>query len=700
MPARVPSFVNRSAELAALDRHAAEAGPGIAVVVGGPGSGKTALALHWAHRIRTQFRDGDLFVNLRGYDAGSPPSTDAVLDGFLRALNVPPGHIPADTDAKAALYRSLLAERRVLIVLDNAADAEQVRALLPGSDGCATVITSRSRLAGLTAREGAARMDLAVLPEAEATELLRMVAGSDRIDEAPSAAAELASLCGYLPLALRIAGDYLASHPFEAVIDLVEALAVEGQRLESLGDAEQAESVRAVFSWSYRGLPGEWARAFRLLGLHVGHDIDIDAAAALLAVGEGKARRILDGLAGLHLITQVGRDRFGMHDLLRAYAAELAAADDDQEEINAAATRLFQWFLHTATKAAQMLPQRRLALPDAPDPTVLPRSFDDQASALAWCELERANLVSVVRAAADRGLNMVSWQLAMQLGGFYNLRKHWNDWIAAFTIAVEAAERADEAGARAWLLTNLGIANRDLRRFEDSLEMFRRAIDVFVANGDRIGEQSARNNMGSTLLEAGRPAEALPLFQTAAQAYRDAGNRQAQGRSLSNAGTALTALGQPGEAVRTITEALELLRATDDQHGVGFTLHNLGEALLVAGDHATALEAFETALPIRINTGNLWGEARTRLGAGKALLTAVRIQEAIGELEAAQRGFEETGTPVDTARVALVLAKAYAEAGDLSAARKILFQATWLLGPTEQSLAEQLDQALTALSGR
>ncbi|MEZ0115162.1 tetratricopeptide (TPR) repeat protein [Catenulispora sp. EB89] len=687
--------MNRTAELAALDQHAAESGPGIAVIAGGPGSGKTAIALQWAHDNRSQYADGQLFVNLRGYDPGPRPSTDQVLEMFLRALHVPAGQIPTDADAKAALYRSLLADRRMLVVLDNAADADQVRPLLPGTHGCTTVVTSRSRLAGLTAREGAARLDIMVLPENEAIALLRAAAGPERVDSEPGPVGELALLCGRLPLALRIAGDHLATHPFTTVADLVDELTEEGSRLEGLDGAE--ESVRSVFSWSYQALPEPWARAFRLLGLHVCHEIDTDAAAALFSTGLVEARRTLEGLAGLHLVEQVGRNRFGMHDLLRAYAAELAAADHDRAAIDAAADRLLSWFAYTVTNAAVHLPFRYLAALAAPPSQVVPKTFNDQESALRWCEQERANLASAVRTASSRGQYRLCHQLAMQLGGFYNLRKYWNDWTTTFTLAIGAAERDGDDAALAWLLTNLGIAYRDLRRFEESAAVLERALPLFAAAGDRVGRLSALNNLGSTLLEAGDAESARTRYEAAADGYEELGLHQSQGRSLSNLGTAFTALHRADDAITAIERGLVLLRQASDTHGTGFTLHNLGEAHLAVGNAAAAEEALRHALVIRVDTGNQWGEARTRLALGKALHAQGRANKAADELSRADDLFQEHGTPTDIAYVALASAQVHAALGDLATARKALFRATWLLGPADQELAGLLEAALNEL---
>jgi DNA-binding SARP family transcriptional activator len=379
LPPAVPGFTGRSAELQALtgllNRLGAQA-PGALVIsaIGGTaGVGKTALAVHWAHRVADRFPGGQLYVNLRGYDPGPPvPATDA-LAAFLRALGVPGPDIPPEEDERAARYRSLLAGRRMLVVLDNARSADQVRPLLPGTPACTVLVTSRDTLAGLVARDGAARLDLDLLPLPEAIALLRTLIGP-RADAEPEAAARLADQCCRLPLALRVAAELAASRPAASLAGLVSELADLSTRLDLLETGEDPRTqVRTVFSWSYRHLDAEAARTFRLTGLHPGPDLDPHAAAALTSTALPQARRALDTLARAHLISPAAPGRYAMHDLLRGYARELTATVDGGPEQHAALTRLFDHYLHTAATAMDILfPAERHRRPRIPPPAPPP----------------------------------------------------------------------------------------------------------------------------------------------------------------------------------------------------------------------------------------------------------------------------------------------------------------------------------------
>ncbi len=327
----------------------------ISAVSGTAGVGKTGLALRWAHRVRGEFPDGQLYVNLRGYDPDQPLSAGYALAGFLRALGVPGQEIPPEPDERATLYRSLLDGRRMLIVLDNASSVEQVRPLLPGTPSALVVVTSRDSLGGLVARDGARRLDLDLLPPEDAVALLEALIGG-RAEAEPEAAAALAEQCVRLPLALRVAAELAGTRPATSLAQLVAELADEQRRLELLdpgGDPRTA--VRAVFSWSYLHLPAQAARAFRLLGLHPGPDLDPYAAAALTYTTEEQAQHLLEVLARAHLIAPTGPDRYGMHDLLRAYATYLTGIEDSEEERRTALTRLFDHYLATTGAAMDTL---------------------------------------------------------------------------------------------------------------------------------------------------------------------------------------------------------------------------------------------------------------------------------------------------------------------------------------------------------
>ncbi|WP_240812924.1 AAA family ATPase [Streptomyces sp. DASNCL29] len=313
----------------------------ICVIAGTAGAGKTSLALRWAHQAQSHFPDGQLYVNLRGYDPGAPVTAPEVLHRFLLALGVSAAAVPADPEASAALYRSLLAGRRMLIVLDNAASVSQVRPLLPGTAGCLVLVTSRSRLSGLAVRDGAHRLTLGTLAEPEAVALLRTVTAGYRPEDDGEKLAELARLCARLPLALRIAAERAASRPMMSLDELIRDLRDESALWEALtvGDDEEADAVRTVFAWSYRALTAEAARFFRLLGLHPGPEFGVSAVAALAGVGHSRAQHLLDVLVGAHLLTQTGPDRFEFHGLLRAYAIDQAQHEEPAEAREAARLR-------------------------------------------------------------------------------------------------------------------------------------------------------------------------------------------------------------------------------------------------------------------------------------------------------------------------------------------------------------------------
>jgi DNA-binding SARP family transcriptional activator len=372
LPQAVPGFTGRATELRTLTGLIGRRGqaPGtvvISAIAGTAGVGKSALAVHWAHQAAGQFPDGQLYVNLRSYDLGQPLSPADALAGFLRSLGVPGADIPQEEQERAACYRRLLADKRMLVVLDNAGSADQVRPLLPGAEACAVLVTSRDALAGLAARDGAARSYLDVLPLPEAVALLRSLIGA-RVDAEPGAAVELAKQCCRLPLALRVAAEFAASRPAAPLAGLAAELADLRTRLDLLtAGRDPSTEVRAVFSWSYRRLSVPDARAFRMLGLHPGPDIEPYAAAALAGLTVPQARLALDTLARAHLIQPVAPGRHSMHDLLRTYARELTAAVDSDDDRQAALTGLFDHYARTAAAAMDtLLPAERTTVPASP----------------------------------------------------------------------------------------------------------------------------------------------------------------------------------------------------------------------------------------------------------------------------------------------------------------------------------------------
>jgi DNA-binding SARP family transcriptional activator/transcriptional regulator with XRE-family HTH domain len=418
LPAAVGYFAGRQAELAALadllDESAGSAGMlVISAIDGTAGVGKTALAVHFAHQVADRFPDGQLYVNLRGFGpAGQPVTSAATVRGFLDALGVPAGHIPASPDAQAGLYRSVLAGRRALILLDNARDANQIRPLLPAAPGCLVLITSRSQLAGLVAAEGAHLLTLGLLNDEEASELLARRLGDERIAAEPGSVRELTRLCARLPLALAIAAARAAARTAFPLAALAAEMRSAQGRLAALDAGDPASSVRVAFSWSYQALGAAAARMFRLLGLHPGPDISARAAASLAGISLVEARRLLAELAAAHLLTEHVPGRYTCHDLLRAYAAEQVAALDDDTARRAALARAFDHYRHTAYAAAGLLnPSREPVILDRPHPGVTPEHLADDQQALAWFDAEQRVLLSATTLAAQTGFDTCPWRL-------------------------------------------------------------------------------------------------------------------------------------------------------------------------------------------------------------------------------------------------------------------------------------------------
>nr|WP_181019462.1 NB-ARC domain-containing protein [Nonomuraea typhae] len=386
-------------------------------------------------------------------------------------------------EAQSGLYRSLLDGRRMLIVLDNVNHARQIRPLLPASPSCQVVVTSRSRLSGLAAREGASRVSLNPLSAADATELLRQIIGTARVEEEPGAHAALAHRCVNLPLALRVAAERVAAHPQSRLADLVEELDVERNRLNVLAtDDDETTVVRTVFSWSYRALQPETAQAFRLLGLHSGSDLDAQAAAALIGTTVTEAKRLLGLLSSVCLLEEGGRDRYRFHDLLRIYATELAEAEETETIRKDAILRLLSWYLHSTDAADRILmPQRRHVSLEPAHPDHPPRSFSTHGQALDWCEAELPNLIGAIRQAADLRFHEIAWKLPNALWSYFYLRKHWADQLAVLEIGVHAAELADDPNGKAENLVILGLALRDLHRTDQAISVLEESLAMVRA---------------------------------------------------------------------------------------------------------------------------------------------------------------------------------------------------------------------------
>jgi DNA-binding SARP family transcriptional activator len=591
LPSAVPGFTGRAAELQALtgllDRPG-ERVPGAVVIsaIGGTaGVGKTALAVHWGHQVAGRFPDGQLYANLRGYDPDQPVPAAGALAGFLRSLGVAGQDIPPEENERAARYRSLLAGKRMLVILDNAGSADQVRPLLPGSPACAVVVTSRDTLAGLVARDGVTRLDLDLLPQQDAVALLRTLIGA-RADAKPGAA-ELASQCCRLPLALRVAAGLAASRPAVSLAALVSELADLRTRLDLLEvGGDPRTGVRAVFSWSYRHLGAEDARAFRLLGLHPGPDLEPYAAAALTGATVEQARRALDTLVRAHLIQPAAPGRYTMHDLLRGYAREFTSSPDSGDEPQAALTRLFDHYLHTAATAMDILfPAERHLRPRIPRPSAPVPPLADSAATRDWLDSERAALVAAAGHAAGHGWPGHAIRLAAILSRYLRNGGHLPEALTIFGHALGAARRTGDRIAEATALSLTGNVDRQQSRLQQATDRHRQALALFRAAGDRAGEARALGNLGLAETALGRYEHAARHQQEAFAIFRDIGDRFGEARALGNLGLARQQQGRYQEAAGYHRQALDLSHEIGDREGEAWALVRLGVVDLRLGRH-------------------------------------------------------------------------------------------------------------------
>ena len=569
LPADVRAFTGRTDELALLDRLLEpsdgedpardEAPVTIALLSGTAGVGKSALAVRWAHRVREAFPDGQLYVNLRGYDAEQPVTAAEALAWVLAALGVRGPEIPPEVDERTGRYRSELANRRMLVLLDNASSVEQVRPLLPGGGSSMVLITSRDSLPGMVAVHGAERVNLDLLPLPDAVGLLRRLIGV-RVDREPDAATDLAVSCARLPLALRIAAELAADRTDVSLAELGEELA-DQRRLDLLdaGGDPRAE-VRAVFSWSYRHLPADAARLFRLLGLHPGVNVHVDAAAALTGLDAGEARRLLGVLSRASLIQPCGAGRFSMHDLLREYAAELATAYDTAPDRKAALTRLFDHYLAGSVDAMS-------TLYPAEGPVV-----GDPERARRWIEAERLNLAAACTYGVANGWPRHTVDLAETLFRYLDAGGPVVEAVTVTTAAVAAAMAVGDRDAQARALTNLGRLHRRHGSLDRSAETYGQALILYAALSDRPAEAGVLREVGSVHWRQGHYGQAADHYQQALTLYEHLDDKAGQADALVRLGLVDERLGNGAQAIERLEAALKLFAGFDDRFSEAYVI--------------------------------------------------------------------------------------------------------------------------------
>jgi DNA-binding SARP family transcriptional activator/tetratricopeptide (TPR) repeat protein len=612
LPADVPGFAGRAEHLRRLDElragHATNAVV-ISAIAGMAGVGKTTLAVHWGHLVRDRFPDGQLYIDLRGFAVDAPVRPLDALAHLLRSLGEPAEQIPVDVQTAAGRWRSLLSGRRVLVVLDNAANAEQVRPLLPGSPGCLVLVTSRDRLTGLLARDGAGSLTLDVLSPGEAHTLLASILGPERMATEPAAVAELARICSFLPLALRVAAANLVSQPWPAVADYVAALR-EGDRLSALDvNGDEHAGVRRAFDLSYRTLPPDDRRVFRLLGLAPGTDVTVEATAALTAVSTAGARRYLDRLVAVNLLNHPVLGRYTCHDLLRSYATERARAEDTGAEREAALHRLHAWYLHSADRAARVLYRHSMRLPVPAVDAVTPADVSDEATALAWLDAERTNLIAAIRHAAGHGPPAGAWLLADALRGYFWLGMHIVDWQNAARIALTAAEAAGDLRAQAAAQLSLGDSHLRQRQLEPAIERYGAALTLAEQTQWAQCEAAAIGNLGAIFRDTGRLLPAVDHLDRGLKLCRANGWRHGEAVTLDALARVHLQLGRLAEAGDCCARALSLNRAIGSRLGEANALGGWGEVLHAQGRLDEAEERLAAALPLFAELGDRANEA-------------------------------------------------------------------------------------------
>ncbi|MCX4851492.1 BTAD domain-containing putative transcriptional regulator [Streptomyces sp. NBC_00893] len=615
LPAAVAGFAGRRTELRLLDKLPADAsagpGPAVCVIAGTAGAGKTTLALHWAHRATPHFPDGQLYVNLHGFaPATGPMSPGEAIRSFLEALSVPPERIPDAPEARAALLRTETAGRRLLFVLDNAADAAQVRPLLPGSAGCAVVVTSRGQLAGLAVTDGAVLLSLDVLPREEARELLAARLGTDRVAAEPEPVTELIDLCARLPLALAVTAARAAGRPGFALSAVVAELWDVRGRLEALDAGEGVSSVRAVFSWSYRRLDTATARVFRLLGLHPGRDVAAPAVAALAGLSVREAAAALTALARVHLIAEHRPGRYSFHDLLRAYATDLTAAEDTAAERTAALHRLLDHCLHSARAARRHLAPARGEVPLPPPVTgSVPRCPEGYEEAMAWFEAEHAVLLAVADAAGPAGFDGHAWQLPLAMADFLHLSGRWHDWVTTQRTAIVAARQQGDRAGTALCHCESGRAAIRMRRYEEAHRELLRALELQRGLGDLTAQADTLRTLAWSYEQQGDYRAALQRVEQVLELQRAVGNLAGQAGALNNIGWCHTHLGDHEKALARCREALRLHLAGGSPLGAAYTWETLGFIHHAMGQYAEAVDSYRRCRDGFRRFGNRYGEA-------------------------------------------------------------------------------------------
>jgi len=650
LPADVPTFVGREAELAQLDAlcdgFEVAAGPmRIGVIAGMAGIGKTALAAHWARRVVDRFPDGQLWVNLRGFSPGQMVTPARALTRFLRTLGVQDPDIPLELDDQASLFRTLMAGRRMLVVLDNAYDTEQVRQLLPGSPGCLVVVTSRRQLSGLVPAEGVSRILPAVLRPQEARQLLARRLGPARVVMKDAATDGLVQACAGLPLALAIVAARAALHPGFGLDGLAAGLRDARGSLDAFAVSDPAVEMRAVFSWSYQSLGAPSARLFRMLGLHPGPDVALPAVASLAGLPVAEVRSLLAELCNANLVTEHEPGRYVCHDLLRSYAAELGRAIDRPAGRHDARLRMFDHYQRTAHAGGSVLYASEPVTPPPPRPLVTVEDFGDHRDVLRWFTAEHQVLLAMVQHAAEIGAHESSQQLVWAFSDYLLRRGHWHDCAQTLETALDAVVTRAERPVRARLHRELVRVYARMGRTDAAATHGRLALELAHDLGDRHGLAMTHRVLGLLCEVQGRFADALAHDLRTLELFQEVGNRQGEVRTLNSVGWSYARLNDFTTALEYCERALKLLTELDDSQALAATWDSLGYAHLGLGRHETAADCHGRAVRLYRDLGDRYKEAECLVHLGEVHEAAADPGAAKVAWEAALEIFDDLGHP-------------------------------------------------------
>jgi DNA-binding SARP family transcriptional activator len=609
LPAAPAPFVGRHDELDRLDAAlGTSATVVISAIAGAGGIGKTWLALHWAHGHADRFPDGQLFVDLRGFSPDGEPMPPAVaVRGFLDTLGVEPGRVPVDAHAQAALFRSLVAGKRMLLVLDNAVDTAQVTPLLPGGGSCTVLVTSRNRLPGLVTGHDAAHLPLHTLDLPEACALLARRIGAGRAEAERDAVEDLARLCGGFPLALSIVAGRTRTDPGSSLPAIAVELRDSG--LDALDDSDPVASLPAVLSWSRRALSEEQAAVFALLATAPGPDVDLLAAASLTGLSPARTRTVLRALEQASLLDRDEAGRHRMHDLIRRYAID--SADDLPEQVREEALRrVLDFYTHTAHAADRLLsPHRHPVDPDAPAPGTQPRALTDDAAAMAWFDVEHANLLAAQQTAAARARHRTAWHLAWALSTFHTRRGHRRDRLAVWLTALRSAALQGDGTAVSLAHGHLGRAHADLGHHDQAAEHLQHALAAAEQHQDHVQQAHVHHDLARAMEQRGEDEQALEHATRALALYRTVDRPAWQADALNQVGWYAARLGRHDTARAHCHAALVLHRQHHNPGGEAATLDSLGYIDHHNGHHQRAVEHYQRALALHRDLDDTYQEA-------------------------------------------------------------------------------------------